>query len=358
MILLPNITAISVFLSIIHRTCAGISRKYFGPKNVTSTHGNPASAFSGFRRWNSSAEVSEFPSNFANFRRISPLNSTNFAVPVLPAYRAPFVQQFLAKFDLFSPDSDPFLSAGHFSAVCIVWTASCIMVAAKKSVSAPNLTSNSISNLQSSVCYAQQLMNLRFLGRTQFIFQFSMHKVHCKHSKSNSEFYSCSSSDSSPRKSAKNTEPKSEFNDGAEWMLMSNSSILTEKIRGKHSKCSSDEAVNVNEFLLTLVFPPVRGHKSIKKPNFDVRPKSEFNVWCLILQFPQKKSVENINAKLALVMKSGKFVLGYKQTLKTLRQGKAMLVIIASNTPALRWDWEVDTESMESQNLGGGVINR
>jgi len=27
---------------------------------------------------------------------------------------------------------------------------------------------------------------------------------------------------------------------------------------------------------------------------------------------------------------------GYKQTLKTLRQGKAKLVLIASNTPALR----------------------
>ena len=32
-----------------------------------------------------------------------------------------------------------------------------------------------------------------------------------------------------------------------------------------------------------------------------------------------KKSNESINARLALVMKSGKYVLGYKQTLKTLR---------------------------------------
>ncbi|WAR17527.1 RL30-like protein [Mya arenaria] len=49
-----------------------------------------------------------------------------------------------------------------------------------------------------------------------------------------------------------------------------------------------------------------------------------------------KKNVENINSRLALVMKSGKFCLGYKQTLKTLRQGKAKLVIIANNTPPLR----------------------
>jgi large subunit ribosomal protein L30e len=50
----------------------------------------------------------------------------------------------------------------------------------------------------------------------------------------------------------------------------------------------------------------------------------------------QKKSAENINARLGMVMKSGKFCLGYKQTLKTLRSGKAKLVIIANNTPPLR----------------------
>jgi len=35
-------------------------------------------------------------------------------------------------------------------------------------------------------------------------------------------------------------------------------------------------------------------------------------------------------------MKSGKFQLGYKKTLETLRMGKAKLVIIANNTPPLR----------------------
>ncbi|VDN27283.1 unnamed protein product [Gongylonema pulchrum] len=49
-----------------------------------------------------------------------------------------------------------------------------------------------------------------------------------------------------------------------------------------------------------------------------------------------KKSTENINARLAMVMKSGKYCLGYKQALKTLRAGKAKLVIIANNTPPLR----------------------
>ncbi|GAB1603122.1 60S ribosomal protein L30-like [Argonauta hians] len=49
-----------------------------------------------------------------------------------------------------------------------------------------------------------------------------------------------------------------------------------------------------------------------------------------------KKAIENINSRLALVMKSGKYVLGYKEALKTIRHGKAKLVIIANNTPPLR----------------------
>ncbi|OJD16497.1 60S ribosomal protein [Emergomyces pasteurianus Ep9510] len=49
-----------------------------------------------------------------------------------------------------------------------------------------------------------------------------------------------------------------------------------------------------------------------------------------------KKNADNINSRLALVMKSGKVTLGYKSTLKSLRSGKAKLVIIAGNTPPLR----------------------
>jgi len=52
----------------------------------------------------------------------------------------------------------------------------------------------------------------------------------------------------------------------------------------------------------------------------------------------QKKTIESINSRLALVMKSGKYMLGYRQTLKSLRQGRAKLVIIANNTPPLRYD--------------------
>lgn len=69
-----------------------------------------------------------------------------------------------------------------------------------------------------------------------------------------------------------------------------------------------------------------------------------------------KKDQNSINSRLALVMKSGKVVLGYKSTLKSLRSGKAKyvfhhfgnrslralsniatrLILIAGNTPPLR----------------------
>ena len=57
------------------------------------------------------------------------------------------------------------------------------------------------------------------------------------------------------------------------------------------------------------------------------------------VQKKQKKTVESINSRLALVMKSGKYQLGYKKTLETLRMGKAKLVIIANNTPPLRYNF-------------------
>ncbi|KAK9468591.1 50S ribosomal protein L30e-like protein [Lipomyces arxii] len=49
-----------------------------------------------------------------------------------------------------------------------------------------------------------------------------------------------------------------------------------------------------------------------------------------------KKAQESINSRLALVVKSGKYTLGYKSTLKAIRNGKAKLVILAGNTPPLR----------------------
>jgi len=48
------------------------------------------------------------------------------------------------------------------------------------------------------------------------------------------------------------------------------------------------------------------------------------------------KAEQSINSRLQLVMKSGKYTLGYRTSVKTLRNGKAKLIIIANNCPALR----------------------
>ncbi|XP_006892357.1 PREDICTED: uncharacterized protein LOC102854030 [Elephantulus edwardii] len=49
-----------------------------------------------------------------------------------------------------------------------------------------------------------------------------------------------------------------------------------------------------------------------------------------------KKSLELINSRFQLVMKSGKYLLSDKLTLKMIRQGKAKLVILANNCPTLK----------------------
>ncbi|KAL5697393.1 60S ribosomal protein L30 [Ranunculus cassubicifolius] len=49
-----------------------------------------------------------------------------------------------------------------------------------------------------------------------------------------------------------------------------------------------------------------------------------------------KKTHESINNKLALVMKSGKYTLGYKTVLDSLRNSKGKLIIISNNCPPLR----------------------
>lgn len=50
----------------------------------------------------------------------------------------------------------------------------------------------------------------------------------------------------------------------------------------------------------------------------------------------QKRAAESINSRLTLVMKSGKYTLGHKSTLKQLRSGKAKLILLANNCPPLR----------------------
>ncbi|XP_023982317.1 60S ribosomal protein L30-like [Physeter macrocephalus] len=54
-----------------------------------------------------------------------------------------------------------------------------------------------------------------------------------------------------------------------------------------------------------------------------------------------KKSPGLITSRLQLILKSGKYLLGYKQTPKMIRRGRAKLVVLTNNCPALR---KSDTE--------------
>lgn len=45
----------------------------------------------------------------------------------------------------------------------------------------------------------------------------------------------------------------------------------------------------------------------------------KYNIWWY--RMVKKTGTENINSKLSLVIKSGKYVLGYKSSLKALRSG-------------------------------------
>ena len=59
-------------------------------------------------------------------------------------------------------------------------------------------------------------------------------------------------------------------------------------------------------------------------------------LWPLLMPLVQKKALEGINARLALVIKRGKYSLGLKQTIRNMRTGSAKMVILSENTPPLR----------------------
>ena len=54
------------------------------------------------------------------------------------------------------------------------------------------------------------------------------------------------------------------------------------------------------------------------------------------LTIPPRRCSDNINTKLGLVIKSGKYTLGYKSTLRSLRSGEAKLIILSNNCPTVR----------------------
>merc|ERR1712072_863582 len=56
----------------------------------------------------------------------------------------------------------------------------------------------------------------------------------------------------------------------------------------------------------------------------------------MVTQKKSKKGQDSISARLALAIKSGKYSMGYKSTLKLMRSGKAKLVLVSGNCPPLR----------------------
>mmetsp|Transcript_13488 Transcript_13488/g.33917 ORF Transcript_13488/g.33917 Transcript_13488/m.33917 type:complete len:110 (+) Transcript_13488:601-930(+) len=49
-----------------------------------------------------------------------------------------------------------------------------------------------------------------------------------------------------------------------------------------------------------------------------------------------QKTIENIGNKLRLVVKSGKFTIGYNTTNKSLKEGECKIIIVANNCPSTR----------------------
>ncbi|KAL6124817.1 hypothetical protein ACLB2K_077326 [Fragaria x ananassa] len=64
--------------------------------------------------------------------------------------------------------------------------------------------------------------------------------------------------------------------------------------------------------------------------------KEEDSTSTMVAVKKTKKTHESINNRLALVMKSGKYTLGYKTVIDTLRNSKGKLIIISNNCPPLR----------------------
>ena len=51
-------------------------------------------------------------------------------------------------------------------------------------------------------------------------------------------------------------------------------------------------------------------------------------------------------------MKSGKYVLGYRQTLKALRNGQAKLILVSGNTPQIRSERSLLSLSFRNEFVG------
>ncbi|KAJ6413560.1 hypothetical protein OIU84_006368 [Salix udensis] len=71
-------------------------------------------------------------------------------------------------------------------------------------------------------------------------------------------------------------------------------------------------------------------------PNVEKFTENRPNSIKMVTAKKTKKTHESINNRLALVMKSGKYTLGYKTVLKSIRSSKGKLILLSNNCPPLR----------------------
>merc|ERR1712124_37519 len=57
---------------------------------------------------------------------------------------------------------------------------------------------------------------------------------------------------------------------------------------------------------------------------------------CMFSEKKRSKNIAKIDAKIKLVVKSGKFTLGYKSAIKSLRSGNSKLILISNNCHPIR----------------------
>lgn len=88
--------------------------------------------------------------------------------------------------------------------------------------------------------------------------------------------------------------------------------------------------------LRRLTFSHARNSCAHGADDLDVLKKARTNARIMAPKQSSKKAAEGINARLAIVTRSGRYTLGYKQCLKSLRKGQSKLVLISNNCPALR----------------------
>lgn len=85
----------------------------------------------------------------------------------------------------------------------------------------------------------------------------------------------------------------------------------------------------------SLFGQPRRTHLLVHSDNLKMAPTKKSKA---------TKSLESISARLALVVKSGKYTLGYKSALKQMRSGKGQLPFRL--LPFCLWDWRNEAEKV------------